>query len=123
MDHKILTLCKHSCTSIFHRNFLSFHQYFFFFFEVHHFHPQCPLALDDREAKGDCLRVNSEFIHSQWQIWRYPNLSEQSLHHGNLELCATSIDLCASRHPKMSARPKLAKNFFFFSFLLVIQPK
>lgn len=33
----------------------------------------------DRDAKDDCLRVNSELIHSQWQIWQRPNPREQSL--------------------------------------------
>ena len=90
-------------------------------FEVHHLCPQCHLALDNREAKLDCFQVNSEFVLSQWQIWRYPNLSEQSLHRGNLELCATSIDSCASRHPQTSLRPKLAQKYVFF--LLAIQPR
>lgn len=56
-------------------------------------------------------------IHSQWQIWRYPNLSEQSLHRGNLESCATSWFVCFST-PSDVCKTKISQALYFFFFLL-----
>lgn len=60
-------------------------------------------------------------IHSQWQIWRYPNLSEQSLHRGNLESCATSWFVCFST-PSDVCKTKISQALYFHFFFLLSNP-
>lgn len=78
--------------------------------------PSLPLLDRDRD---DCLRVNSELIHSQWQIWQRPNPGTISATMATPSYVLPPLICVLLDTPKKkSTKTKINKRIypFFFSF-------